>query len=550
MNRRELLASFLGLPLALNSGCGSFGSRLPESGEFVGRSAKTGHRIRDGFRPKPSAENWHDVDVVIVGGGIAGLSAARQLARTDLSFVLLELESAVGGTSLGGESDVVAYPWGAHYVPVPLPHNTELIDLLDEVGVLEGRTDDGAPIVAEQFLCRDPHERLFIDGVWHEGLLPLQDASEEDTRQFTAFHAEVKRWVAWRDASGRRAFTLPTSQGSDDPEALALDRQTASNWMNERGWTSSRLRWYVDLCCRDDYGLTIDQTSAWATLFYFASRVSDPAQESEPFITWPEGNARLVRHLADIASDRIQSGCAVTTVAQPDEAEAGRPGVIAFRETSAGDEVLGWRARKVIFAAPPFLAPHMIQGYRTEGPQSISELTFGSWLVANLHLSDRPAGSEENFPLCWDNVLYDSPSLGYVCATHQQLVDHGPTVLSYYYPLCDDNPVAARQRLLSLSWPEWADVILTDLERAHPDIRTLCNRLDIMRWGHAMIRPVPGLISGGALAACRQPFGDIHFAHSALSGIALFEEAFDHGNRAAAEVIAALNPQPLTTTAS
>lgn len=541
MNRRELLASFLGLPLALTSGCGLFGASLPAAGQILGASAKTGHRLRDGYRPSVADEGFTDVDVVIVGGGMAGLSAARQLARTDLSFVVLELEPTAGGTSIGGKSEVVAYPWGAHYVPVPLPHNTDLIELLDEVGIVESFEDDGTPVIAEQFLCRDPHERLFIDGEWQEGLLPLQNASVEDIKQFTAFQQEVTRWVAWRDGAGRRAFTLPISQCSDDAEVLALDRLSMSAWMQQRGWGSSRLRWYIDLCCRDDYGLTIDQTSTWAGLFYFASRVREPGHESQAFITWPDGNARLVRHLEQLVVDRIQSGFAVTEISRASAID--RTSVVAFRETESGDEVLGFQARKVIFAAPPFLAPHLIEGYRSDGPQSVSELTFGSWMVANLHLHDRPAERETDFPLSWDNVLHDSPSLGYVCATHQQLVDHGPTVFSYYYPLCDDNPAVARQRLLSLSWEEWSEVILSDLERVHPEIRSLCDRLDIMRWGHAMIRPTPGLISGGALADCRQPFGNIHFAHSALSGIALFEEAFDHGNRAANEVIEALAAQ-------
>jgi hypothetical protein len=53
-----------------------------------------------------------------------------------------------------------------------------------------------------------------------------------------------------------------------------------------------------------------------------------------------------------------------------------------------------------------------------------------------------------------------------------------------------------------------------------------------------MIRPRPNFIWGGARAAAQKPFRGIHFAHTDLSGIALFEEAFDHGIRAAEEVLA------------
>jgi hypothetical protein len=100
--------------------------------------------------------------------------------------------------------------------------------------------------------------------------------------------------------------------------------------------------------------------------------------------------------------------------------------------------------------------------------------------------------------------------------------------------------LSARKQLLSTDWQGWADVALTDLGRAHPEIRTLTERIDVMRWGHAMIRPQPGFVWSGARAAAQQPDRGIHFAHSDLSGIALFEEAFYHGNRAAEEVLTAV----------
>ena len=124
-------------------------------------------------------------------------------------------------------------------------------------------------------------------------------------------------------------------------------------------------------------------------------------------------------------------------------------------------------------------------------------------------------------------------------ATHQRGLDRGPTVFTYYYPLTDADPRAARTRLLSAGRDEWAEVALADLTRAHADVRTLTRRLDVMRWGHAMIRPRVGFPWGGARLRAQQPFGPIHFAHTDLSGVALFEEAFDHGLRAAEEVLAA-----------
>jgi hypothetical protein len=144
---------------------------------------------------------------------------------------------------------------------------------------------------------------------------------------------------------------------------------------------------------------------------------------------------------------------------------------------------------------------------------------------------------EVDFPLCWDNVLYGSRSLGYVAATHQRGLDYGPTVFTWYYPLADDDPRQARERLLSTDRDQWADIALADLETAHPDIRELTERLDVMRWGHAMIRPVPGFCWNPAREQAAKPYRGIHFAHSDLSGLALFEEAFAQGNRAAAEVL-------------
>lgn len=548
LNRRELLAAFLGAPFAL-AACRSqeVAPALPQ-GEIVGASDGIGHLIRDGLRPEP--ESWERAGVVIIGGGVAGLAAAWRLLRAGVEdFVLLELEQAPGGTARSGEAHgVVPYPWGAHYLPAPLKENRALVALLDELGVLEGADAEGEPVVAEQFICRDPEERVYYRGRWYEGLYLHAGASSEDARQLRAFNAEVDAWAAWRDSKGRRAFAIPVASSSDDAEVTALDRITMAAWMDARGFTSERLRWLVDYGCRDDYGMTSEQASAWAGLFYFASRMKKPGADAQPLITWPEGNGRLVRHLYEKSRARVRLGLAVADV-RPSESQNGS-GVTRVESNREGDvEVvavthdgrgaLGFRADRVVFAAPQFLTKHLIKPYR-EGacPPHVAEFEYGAWMVANLFLEDRPRAGL-GFPLAWDNVIYESPALGYVVATHQRGLDRGASVFTYYYPLTDSNPRDARTRLLSAGWREWADVALTDLARAHADIRALTRRIDVMRWGHAMIRPRAGFLWGGARAAAQKPFGSIHFAHTDLSGVALFEEAFDQGLRAAEEVLVA-----------
>jgi hypothetical protein len=141
-------------------------------------------------------------------------------------------------------------------------------------------------------------------------------------------------------------------------------------------------------------------------------------------------------------------------------------------------------------------------------------------------------------PLAWDNVFYEGESLGYVVATHQEL-DRVPreTVLTHYWPLDTLPPREARQAALARSHESWSRQIVAELQSAHPGIEAHITHLDVWLWGHGMVRPVPGFLWGETRRRMREPLGRIRFAHSDMSGISIFEEAFTHGVHAARDLL-------------
>ena len=75
--------------------------------------------------------------MLIVGGGISGLSAARALSRKGIEdFILLDMDEQPGGNSRWGSNEHGAFPLGAHYLPLPNSHDAELIQFLQEEGIV------------------------------------------------------------------------------------------------------------------------------------------------------------------------------------------------------------------------------------------------------------------------------------------------------------------------------------------------------------------------------------------------------------------------------
>ncbi|MEZ5403033.1 MAG: FAD-dependent oxidoreductase [Bryobacteraceae bacterium] len=475
------------------------------AGGFVDSTHAIGHRLRDGGA-FPAPKRTERVPVVIAGGGIAGLSAAWRLSKRGFrDFILLEMEREAGGNSRGGKNEVSAYPWAAHYLPLPDRRSTLVRELMTEIGLLR----DGE--WEERHLCHAPQERLFIHGRWQEGIEPELGAAKKDREQMRLFHERM----AAHAASGE--FRIPMETGARG--RVDLDRISFDDWLRSEGFDSSYVRWLADYSCRDDYGARSGAVSAWAGIHYFASRHGPERDEERGPLTWPEGNGFIVARLLERVGDRVRTDAFVHRV----EAAGTKYRVLA------GD--VEYRADAVIFALPSFLASRLC------GPAAPPwKGEYSPWFTANLTLDRPPAG--KGFAPAWDNVLFRSSSLGYVDATHQSLQLHRDRrVWTYYYALAEHSPAEARRLLLARTWESTKEAILADLEQAHPDIRQCVSRIDIMRMGHAMIRPSVGFISSPERAAASRAHGGIVYANSDLSGLSLFEEAQYRGVHAADRIL-------------
>jgi hypothetical protein len=138
-------------------------------------------------------------------------------------------------------------------------------------------------------------------------------------------------------------------------------------------------------------------------------------------------------------------------------------------------------------------------------------------------------------PLSWDNVLYESNSLGYVAATHQLMDTHlSKHNLTYYLPLVGDTPANERKNAQAKTHEQWTAMVIDDLKKVHPNIEAALQEINIMIWGHAMAQPLPGMIHGPLRSSLSGSIKNrIHFAHTDVAGVSLFEEAFYQGLKAA-----------------
>lgn len=566
MKRRSFLlgAGIAGVGAATGAGFWRW-QEITSKVNYPGR--EIGHLLR-AMRPSqwpaPSAE--YVTDVAIVGSGIAGLTAAWRLAREGHTRFALIMGPEPHGNAASGSALVdgerLRYPTGAHYLPLPSMESTHVRTMLEDFGVLVDGASTATPTYDERVIVHAPDERLYRDGRWQEGLIPIAagDASpappSRDGRSQAPSRSAIDRFLRTvdglreaRGADGRKVFAIPIVLSSTDPQWTALDAITFSAWLLREGYDDPALHWYLDYCCRDDYGANASQVSAWAGLHYFASRNGQARNAGRgAVLTWPEGLDALATRL-EAAAFANRSNLA----AAPSRLEGT---ALSMRDTRNGVEVLCARfegrglstfivrARRAICAMPLFVAKHVVAPLRSDGYDPAQHAPrVAPWLVANFVMKRHPREAD-GAELAWDNVLYGSSGLGYVVSTHQEIrvAPSRSTVFTAYRALADafpdHSPDAARKWMSRAAPDELGALAGEELNAVYGWRFAPCvERVDITMRGHAMASPAPGTLANRGLRNLRDSDGPILYAHADLSGYSVFEEAAWWGWRAADRVL-------------
>jgi len=497
-----------------------------------GPDEKAGHMLRDQI-PVAAPAYVRTLDTLIIGAGISGLSAGRWLKKHGKEdFEILELEGHAGGNSHSKTNQVSSYPLGAHYITIANNEDQLLIDFLQESGVIT-HFENGLPFYNEFYLCFDPEERLLISGQWQEGLIPKFGISKSDEEQIERFFKLSNELRYAKGGDGKYAFNIPLDYSSEDERYRWLDSISFKDYLTKEGFSSAYLLWYLNYCCKDDYGQELSGVSAWAGLNYFAGHKGKAANaESGAVLTWPEGNGFLVKKLKSDLKMHIKTSTMVSAVV------ANKQNVEVTVVDLLRNETYTIVAQKVIMACPQFVNKKILKNIKRNS-LDYDRLSYAPWLVANITLNGSSIPGLQT--LSWDNVPYGRPSVGYVYAGHQNVGGNQQSkVITFYLPLCDAQPRISRLAAYARNDAQWLEIIIPELEYMHPGITPSILEIDIWVWGHGMITPSVGYIWGAdrkkAQAAAE---GKVFFAHTDLAGISLFEEGFHQGLSAAKSLLEA-----------
>ncbi|NGO08468.1 FAD-dependent oxidoreductase [Streptomyces sp. HC44] len=464
-----------------------------------------------------SAAAAREADVAIVGGGLAGLTAARDLVAAGASVVVLEARDRVGGRvvnlklSNGGVTE-----GGGEFIG---PTQTRIKALADELGVATFPTYN----TGNNLLYKDGKRTPYAtDGPL--GAVPPVDAAG------LANAAIVQAML------NDMATKVPVNAPWTAAKAAEWDRQTFETWLRANAVIPSA-KFLLDVACTSLFSAEPRELSLLFVLFYIAAAGDASNPGTLERLTSTAGGAQATRfvngsHQVPLKlAERLGSGRVALSAPVRSIARSGD----RYTVTADGLTV---SARRVVVALPPPLA---------------ARITYDPLLPASRdQLSQRlPMGSVGKAIAVYDTPFWRADGLNGQVVSDTGAVrstfDNSPSDASYgaLMGFIESDQMRA---LDATPADEVKAAVLKSYATYFGDKAKSPTSFVLQRWdneaysrGGPVAYAPPGLLTqyGPAL---RKPAGGIHWAGTETSGFwnGYMDGAVRSGERVAEEVLAAL----------
>ena len=454
----------------------------------------TGHTLMESLSWATSSE--HVVDIAIVGGGLAGLSAAYQLRNSD--FKLFELSDRLGGTSASAEHNGLFLSQGAHYdLAYPDYYGQEVIQMLHDLNIVthepwksQWSFKDRQHVIP--YLRR---QQCYEDGIIRSDVIPDGAIKEE-------FYSIISPFLG--------SMAMPTRLIASD--YYYLNNITFLDFLSEKMAIDAGMRRQLDYHMMDDYGGRADQVSALAGIHYFMCRPY--LRQAVDLFSPPQGNAYFTERILNaLPRDQIHTNHLVRKVEKGTNRFSIEVADVATRS------IKRITAQKVIYAGQK----HALE-YIYPQEQHHFDMEQAPWMVINFVCDDDP-----NDYGYWQNeYLGENPAfLGFIDSSVQDpTMTMGKRIYTAYYCL-----VPSDREFLSTMEDHKHRVAsetqgyIEEMLGRQIDVKSCL--INVM--GHAMPIPKPGyLFDEDRLAKT-----DLIYAGVDIGRLPLLFEAIDSGIMAA-----------------